>query len=169
MMEAIPSRIIAGSTTTCRLSYGYSPLEGWALSLALRGVGEPATVEGAADGDGFLVALPTTLTAGLWWWQVKVSNGADIILPASGELVVEANLFDQDGTYDGRSEAAVALENIRAVLANKATTDQQSYTIKGRSLTRYSVGELLKLKTHFALMVQKERGRSGFKKIGVRF
>lgn len=169
MMEAIPKRIIAGSTTTCRLTTGYSPLEGWALSLALRGGGEAVTVDGTADGDGFIVDIPATLAAGPWWWQVKVTDGVSTYFPESGELQVEANLFDVDGPHDGRSESRIALAAIDAVLANKATQDQQSYTIKGRSLVRYSMGELFKLRTHFALKVQREQGITGFRKVGVRF
>lgn len=169
MMEAIPPRIIAGSTTTCRLSCGYSPQEGWALSLALRGAGDAQTVEGTADGDAFVVDLPTNLAAGRWWWQIKVTDGNSTYMPESGELLVEANLFDQEGTYDGRSEAAIALDNINAVLANKATQDQQSYTIKGRSLTRYTMADLLKLRAFYVAKVRREKGKSGFRKIGVRF
>jgi hypothetical protein len=164
----IPSRIVAGSTTTCRLC-GFSPQEGWALSLALRGEGDPVDVEGTADGDAFLVEIPAALTAGKWWWQVKVTDGTNTHLPAAGELLVEPNLFDQGGSYDGRSEARIALDAIDAVLANKATADQQAYTIKGRSLTRYAVADLLKLRSFFAAKIRKERGHSGFRSRGVRF
>ena len=168
-LTSIPTKIISGSSATCRLTCGYSPQEGWALSLALRGAGEPKNVDGVADGDAFLVALPEDLAAGRWWWQAKVTNGTETHVPMTGELLVESNLFDEAAGYDGRSEARAALEAIDAVLANKATQDQQSYTIKGRSLTRYPVADLMKLRAFFAAKVRREGGKSGFRKIGVRF
>jgi|GEM_PF-1630805 len=125
-------------------------------------------VDGIAYGNGFQVDLPS-LSAGRWWWQVKVTDGTESHMPETGELLVESNLFDESGSYDGRSEARIALDNINAVLANKATQDQQSYTIKGRTLQRYTVADLLKLRTFFVARVRKERGDSGFRKIGVRF
>lgn len=165
----LPVRIINGTTSSCRLSCGYTPREGWALTLALRGPGEPAEVAGVADGDDFLVTLPVDLSVGRWWWQARVTDGTDTHIPLAGELLVEENLFDQGADFDGRSEARRALDAIEAVLANKASQDQQSYTIKGRSLSRYPVADLLRLRAFYVTKVRREQGRSGFRTIGARF
>jgi len=125
-------------------------------------------VEGSESDDAFQVDLPA-LDAGTWWWQVKVTDGTNTYYPASGDISVDANLFDQSGEYDGRNNARKALDAIDAVLGGKATQDQQSYTIKGRSLTRYTVADLLKLRTSFVVKVNREKGKSGFRKIGVRY
>lgn len=171
MLTAIPKRAIRGTTVACRLSCGLSPEEGWALALTLRGPGT-ADIDATADGDAFLVELPTTeMDPGLWFWQATATNettGA-VQVPLSGEITIEPSLTDQEAGYDGRTEARKALDAINAVLADKATKDQASYTIKGRALTRYPVADLLKLRAFFVAKVRREEGRGGFKKIGVVF
>ena len=166
MLDSIPKRFIKGTSVTCRVACGLSSQEGWALSLTLRGPGAEE-VEGVPDVDAFVFSLPQEMAAGSWWWQMFATNGAETQVPLSGELEVLPSLRDAADGFDGRSEARKALDAIGAVLAGKASTDQKSYSIKGRSLERYSVAELLQLRAFYVCRVQKEQGKSGFRRWGV--
>lgn len=167
-MNSIPKQIYRGSSVTCSLALdGYQPSEGWAATLTLRG-GAKHDVEGTADGDSFAFSLPTDMAVGRYWWQVIVQRDGEQQVALSGELVVLVNLLEVD-SYDGRTEAEIALEAINAVLANRATKDQQSYKIKDRELQRMSVADLLKLRSFFVSRVNKERGKGGIRSIGIRF
>lgn len=59
------------------------------------------------------------------------------------------------------SENQKALNCINAVLQKRATLDQQSYSIQGRSLSRMSVADLIKLKEYFENEVVKENNGNG--------
>lgn len=60
---------------------------------------------------------------------------------------------------DPRSEARIALDNIKAMLAGQAKEGVRRYKINNRELERYSVAELLALKSHFAAEVLREERR----------
>ena len=63
------------------------------------------------------------------------------------------------GVGDMRSAARKALEMIDAMLAGQAKEGVRRYRINNRELERYSVAELLQLRSHFAAEVQKENRR----------
>lgn len=75
---------------------------------------------------------------------------------------------------DIRSQARKALEAIETMLAGQANEGVRRYRINNRELERYTVDELLKLRSHFAAEVQREerknKGLSGLgPRIAVRF
>ena len=75
---------------------------------------------------------------------------------------------------DIRSNARKALEAIEAMLAGQANEGVRRYRINNRELERYTVAELLQLRSHFASEVQREerknKGMSGLgPRIAVRF
>ena len=168
MINDIPKKIIRNSTASCFLELnGYTPVEGWALTLALRGEGKADALGVAADA-GWSVDIPTDLVVGHYWWQVIVNRGGEQFVPLSGELEITPDLLSLDTGFDGRSEAQKGLDAVESALANKATKDQLSYKINGRELQRYSVSDLLQLRTFFVNKVRREKGKSGFKTIRVR-
>lgn len=66
------------------------------------------------------------------------------------------------GQGDVRSEARIALDNIRAVLAKQASEGVQRYRINNRELWRYSIAELKDLEAFWAQKVRDEdRKNSG--------
>lgn len=125
--------------------------------LALRGVGA-ATVLSQPEGDAHKISLPANLQAGRYYWQLFAEREETKVLLESGALNVSPNLLNEGAGFDGRTDAEKGLDAVKACLAGKASKDQLSYTIKGRSLTRYSVDELLKLRAFYVTLVRKERG-----------
>jgi len=83
VVDLIPSEISAGITFDVPLVLPEYPAPDWSLSLALRG---PAAIDltavGAGDQHTFSVTAATTAgwTAGRYWWQVRASFGADVVL-----------------------------------------------------------------------------------------
>jgi hypothetical protein len=125
--------------------------------LALRGVGA-ATVTSIEEDGAHKISFPLDLQAGRYYWQLFAERGTTRILLKNGELCVSANLLNEGAGFDGRTDAEKGLDAVEACLVGKASKDQLSYSIKGRTLTRYSVDELLKLRAHFVRLVRKERG-----------
>ncbi|MDC6408575.1 hypothetical protein LOK82_08010 [Xylella fastidiosa subsp. multiplex] len=73
-----------------------------------------------------------------------------------GKLRVEPDFASLPQGYDGRSDNQRALDAINAVLQKRATQDQQRYRINNRELWRTPIAELLKLRTFYAVAVQRE-------------
>lgn len=97
-------------------------------------------------------------TPGAYNWFRWVEQPGQRQSLGSGQLLVQLNAAAAAQGADNRSQAQIALDAIDAVLANRATVDQQEYSIAGRSLKRMNVAELLKLRAYFKLQVNGERG-----------
>lgn len=124
--------------------------------LALRGVTAETVTSSAAD-NKHKISIPP-LKKGRYYWQLFAERGITRIILDSGHVDVAPNLLSEEAGFDGRTDAEKGLDAVNACLGNKATKDQLNYTIKGRSLTRYSVDELRKLRGHFVMQVRRERG-----------
>jgi len=70
---------------------------------------------------------------------------------------------------DVRSQARIALDNINAMLSGQAKEGVRRYRINNRELERYTVDELLKLRSQFAAdVVKEERRAKGLNSLGPR-
>jgi hypothetical protein len=101
-------------------------------------------------------------------WATYAGNVKCIAFTQTFELLASLRVGDI------RTEARKALEMIDAMLAGQAKEGVRRYRINNRELERYSVAELLQLRSHFASEVQKEnrrnKGISGLgPRIAVRF
>jgi hypothetical protein len=178
-----PSTITAGETLqwTKELE-DYPASEGWALKYYFRGVGAGFDVTATADGDAFSIIVSATTTAtmtpGLYYWQSEVSLSGEKRIVDSGQVEVKAGLaaIATSATYDGRSNAKKILDAIDAMIAAKATKDQQEYTIGNRMLKRIPIPDLIALRTRYAQIYAREQrgeklkqGAPFFKNVYTRF
>lgn len=103
----------------------------------------------SADGDDFAVsetaASTATRTAGDYTWVAVVTAGSEAFEVDRGTLKVLPR-YDAAANLDDRTHAKVVLDAIEAVIENRATKDQEEYSIAGRSLKRTPIAELLKLR-----------------------
>lgn len=133
------------SLSWCKMLSDY-PASSWALTYYIRGTAS-LDVVATSDGDTHVVSLTTaqtaTLDAGDYWWQAKASKGADIVTVASGQFTVFPSLNDTVAGHDGRSHVKRTLDALEAMIEKRATLDQQSYSINGRSLSRMTMDEIL--------------------------
>jgi hypothetical protein len=176
-----PHTFTAGETVVWSKAPGdYSASDGWALSFHLRGPGQLDQTAEAQDDGSFLFTLTAAQTAelapGSYYWQTWAVNAGEKAVVASGRCAVAQGLAENVEAFDGRSEVKKTLDAIDALLAGKASLDQQEYQINNRSLRRIPIPDLLELRKYFASLYGQERrrervkqGRPLFQTINVRF
>lgn len=182
----VPAIIYAGDTVKWNepATPDYSSTTGWSASFALRhATGNDAlTVAGVADGaGGWNFTLTTTQTGQLHvnghWWQVAVTKAAERYTLGTGTLEVKANIPAAGNTYDGRSQAQIDLEAVRAAMRAIVTGGAtQEYSIGNRSLKKMSMPDLIALETKLKADVAREaradrlaKGMSSGRAVYVRF
>ena len=60
------------------------------------------------------------------------------------------------GNADNRSHAKKVLDAIQAVLENRASQDQMSYSIAGRSLSRMTIDDLMRFRDRYRAEYNRE-------------
>lgn len=177
---SIPSTIKSGDTLKFNDKYTSYPSPVWDITYTIISADNKYTLTGIADGtSGFDFTVPHTVTstysAGNYSYTAHVTNEAtnERYEVASGTLVITPDLSTLN-TYDGRIAAQKILEAVDAILENRATVEQESYTIAGRSLKKRSLTELLALREHMKREVSQQEvlnktGRKSFRPVHVRF
>jgi hypothetical protein len=131
---------------------------------------------GANDFRCAAAAATTALwVAGEWSWSAVMTSGAERYEVDRGTVTLLANPATATA-FDGRSHARKALDAIEAVLENRATLDQEEYSIGGRSLKRTPATDLIRLRSVYLNEVRSEdaakrlsAGMGGAPRIMVRF
>jgi len=148
----------------------YPASEGWSLQFRLMdqaGVAPVITFTCAASGDDHLASVAAATTAnwapGTYTVAAFAVNGSQRFTVAAlcGSVVIGANLGTATVGVDGRSEARIALEAIRAKLKGKATDGMLRYRINDRELQSYSVIELMRLERFWSNQVALEDRAAG--------
>lgn len=138
------------------LTYSFRLLSSAATEIALSGsvITESATA--------YTISVPDSTTVGYtkgdYTWQEYISNATDRIVLNTGFVTLEPNL-DAD-TSDPRSYWAKVLDAIEATIENRASIDQSSMAIAGRSLSRIPIDELLTLRDRAQYEVNKELNKA---------
>ena len=94
-------------------------------------------------------AVTASLTAGDYQWAAFIIRSSDSqrVVVDQGRTEIFPNL--QTTTADLRSHAKKVLDAIEAVLENRASQDQMSYSIAGRSLSRMSSDDLMTFRNRY--------------------
>lgn len=168
MVRQTPAVIIQGDTTSWDFTCSTYPSTAWTLTYTLQITGTVYTVVADANSDGtYTVNIPSAVTAtyegGNYRFTAVVTSGADRHTVEQGTLIVELDL-STNPNENSESWVKQALDAIEAVILGKATHDQQSYSIQGRSLTRYSLDDILKLQTKLQRLYNKELAEEGLLK-----
>lgn len=163
-----PSALTAGDTLKFTKSLpDYLPADSWVLTYALVKTGVQIEITATDNGDSthlVNVAASSTLgyTAGDYQWQAYVTKGTERYSVGKGKLTIKPNFAAEDSGYDGRSHSQKMLDAIEARLEGRATDNQLdmiSSALNGRSVTRETTAELIKLKSYYKIEVQKEKNR----------
>jgi hypothetical protein len=159
-----PTEIRSGDLLEWQKDLPLYPADEWTLVYTFINASEKITITAGADGTlhDVSVAAATTAayTAGYYTWTGQVTNIADALQKhtvLAGNVTVLPDLTAAGTTtYDGRSYAKITLDAIEAVIQNRASKDQMSYTIHDRQLSRMSVDDLFKFRDQFKGEVAEE-------------
>ena len=182
----VPAIIYSGDTVrwTESATPDYSSTTGWSASFAMRhATGNDAlTVSGVADGaGGWTFTLSATQTAALHvnghWWQIVVTKAAERFTLGTGSLEVKANIPASGNTFDGRTQAQIDLEAVRAAMRAIVTGGAtQEYSIGNRSLKKMPMADLIALESKLKADVAREaradrlaKGMNSGRSVFVRF
>jgi len=158
-----PDDFIAGDTVKWTKSVSdYKPEDSWVLTYYFIKSGEQQKVTATDNGDSkHLVTLTAAVTAdwvpGEYKWQAVVTKTTERYPVDSGSLTVNRDFAQDISGHDSRTYWETVLENVKAVLEDRATKDQSSYTIHGRQLSRTPMGDLLALYSRAEGEVAKEK------------
>lgn len=159
----VPTKFNKGDTIKWDVTVpDYPASEGWALSYELKSKNSNITgISGSADGDDYTVTISASTsngyTVGEYHYMAYVTKGSERFAVDEGRIEVVANFADS-GNYDARTHPEIVLDAIEAVLENRASKDQESYTIAGRSLNRTPLEDLISLRDKYkSEVIQQQR------------
>lgn len=145
-----PPTLVAGSTWVWDRDYGDFPAPTWTAIAYFENAAAQFSVASAANGTAqrFTIAATTTADykAGRYRVRVQVTDGSSVYTADDAWVDVESNPNGTTSTADQRSWARRTLEAIEAFLEGNATTAQQSMSVAGRSISRWSLSELMQFR-----------------------
>lgn len=147
-MALLPQKIYSGFKTEAEFAQGSHRVDdGWSVSISLRG---PETIDQAATVSGTNYKLAFTPTqAGVFLYSIVAESISERVLIETGRIEALPDPTTVEEGTDNRNYAERMLDAIEAVLEKRASSDQQSYSIAGRSITRIPLTELLALRDKF--------------------
>jgi len=160
---------------------GFSSADGWALEFAVVNAGGLIQFSSASQSDGsFLIEVAATVTAnwpaGRYQYQAYLKKGGERIIAMQGDASVTENFSAQSAGFDARSHVQTVLDALEAMLAGKASIDQQSYSIGDRQLSRMTPEEILVWRNKYRQELRAEQqatrimnGLGGGNRVRVRF
>ena len=161
-----PERIVVGDFIQWRrtdLSADY-PNPAYTMTYVARITGGGNTeiqLVGTNYNDDYLFsassATSASFTAGYYHWQLEAlqtSSGNRIVIDRGAfNAIVD---LDVNGT-DPRTHAEIMVSKIESLLSGKADADVANYSIAGRSLTKMSFDELVKVRDFYKAEFRKEQ------------
>lgn len=127
------------------------------------------TINATESGNVYYVEVASTTTAGYnphrYVWDAYITRTSDSqrIRIDSGVTQLLDNLANTNA--DQRSHVKKVLDALEAMIANRASVDQSSMSIAGRSLSRMDINDLLswrdKYKAEYLRELKKARAKNG--------
>jgi len=119
-----------------------------------------------ADGNDYLFSVSSAVSAnyhiGQYHYQIEIERNSD-----NERIIVDRGIFevktDYDNNVDVREHAEIMLDKIETILEGKADSDVSSYSINGRSLTKFSPQELIDWRTFYKQEVSAIKKRERIK------
>lgn len=144
--EKVPAKLVAGDTWAWTRDLPEYPRPTWTATYYFENKAKTFNVAGSGSGSvhSFSIAAATTVgfPAGRYFYRLRVSDGTTVQTIEEGFSEVA---FDPaaPGTRDTRTWARRTLEALEATIEGRATSDQLSMSIAGRSLSRLQPAELM--------------------------
>ena len=159
MAMNIPQTLTAGDSWSWTDSLADHPAPTWTLTYYFRGP-QPFNIAATPSGADHLSVATAAVTAayksGAYDWIARVVSGSTVVTVDAGRLAVAANLANVANEF--RSFWRQVLDELEPVILNRASTDQLSMSVAGRSLSRMSWSELLSVYDRAKLEVASDNG-----------
>lgn len=110
------------------------------------------TITATALDNDYLFSVPSATSAdfvvGHYHYQIEIERDSDNerIIVDRGAVDIKT---DYDNNLDARDHAEIMLGKIESILEGKADSDVSSYSIAGRSLTKFGIDELLQWRDYY--------------------
>lgn len=158
----IPAQHSAGDTLDFKRYYAdFLPADGWTLTVYLINADNRYSFTGSDNGDGYHLVDVSGTTTGEWLqgtYMLRgfVSDGTDRYQVEEQIIEVLPDLSKHVSGFDARSHVKKVLDALEATIEGKASKDQSSYSIAGRSISRMSPEELLTWRDKYKREYQSE-------------
>ncbi len=175
-----PTCFTAGDTLKFKRKHADYVPPTWALTYVLVSPDAQISFTSSDNGDGYHLINVTAAETASWApgeynWQASVSDGTDRYTVWQGQMRVAVNIAIQNAGYDGRSIVKQTLDALRAAMLRRASQDQLSYAIGGRSISQMTHAEIREQIDTYEWLYQREqaadglgRGQTGRGKVRVR-
>lgn len=163
VVSEIPTTFVAGTTWIWDRDYSDFPRPTYTATAYFENAAEKfnvaSTVNGTAQRFTIAAATTTAYKAGRYRVRVSVTDGSSVYIAETVWIEVEDGPTTA-GTPDPRSWARRTLDAVEAFLEGNASTAQQSMSIQGRSISRWSLSELLQFRNDLRNEVRAEESGS---------
>ena len=142
----------------------------WTLKYRFKNAAGGFEITASASGNDYAVSVVAATTApyaaGTYSWIAWVEGGT------SEKYTVDTGVCTINPDYragtataalDDRTHARIVLDAIEAVIAGRATKDQERYKIGERELWRTPIPSLLKLRQHYLAEVKAQQAAEAIK------
>lgn len=158
-MTNLVTPLNVGDTWSWTADYSDYPRPTWTATAYFGNSANEFTVSSSASGTTQLFAATAATTAafkaGRYFVQVRVTDGTNKYIAEEGWVDVNPDPAAA-GKTDRRSWARRTLEAVEAFIEGNASTAQQSMSVGGRSLSRWSIAELMQLRSQLRGEVRTE-------------
>lgn len=166
----VPQELIAGDTWAWERDVSDYPAPTWTAAWHFEKHDAAFSITAGVSGSLHTAAQTAAQTAilktGRYRWRFVVTSGSTRYTIEEGWLELQVNPAAA-GFVDHRTHARRVLEAIEAVIEGRASRDQESMSIGGRSLSRTPIADLLVLRDRYraeaASELQAEQLASGLK------
>lgn len=125
-------------------------------------------ISASASGDDYVVEVGQSVTAGYtagkYHWQAYITRNSDSERVTIGYGTWEVKDNRDAATSDPRTHVKIVLDAIEAVIEERATKDQESYSVGGRSLSRTPMADLIVLRDKYKAEYASEKKAEAIKK-----
>ena len=122
------------------------------VSRIATGSNTEITITATSLDDDYLFSVPSATSAdynvGHYHYQLEIERDSDNerIIVDRGAIDIKT---DYDNNVDVRHHSEIMLGKIESILEGKADSDVSSYSIAGRSLTKFGIDELLQWRDYY--------------------
>jgi hypothetical protein len=163
----IPRSLVKGDSVSwvdlpTRDNFGNSVgSDAWTIVYSIRGPGGALDTTSTAYNSGWKTSLSTTdlnsLTAGDYFYQAYAIKSGERITIGSGPVKIEENLATVSAGFDARSQTQKDLDAVNQAIRSIAQGGMVAeYTIGNRQVRKMQLTDLLVLKAHLTLQLNRE-------------